>query len=354
MKLWFRFLFRRLTYTFLFFLFSLFFLYVAVDLSVNGVRFFTSEKTLAAEIALYYLQNFAEHLDLFLPLSFLLSAMKVLLDLNAHRELGALQMAGLSKKKLLSPFFLFASLLSAACYINSEWIAPDAQGAADRFRMGHAKKKKMKRVHVFTLSLEDGSELVYQSYDAEAKQLFDVFWISSPDDIWHMKYLKIDPSPPIGKFVDHISRNLEKRFEKKESFEEKPFPNLVWDGEIDLSSLQQFTPFENRPLTTLFQQTRSDGAERHGAASHFHYKMAVPLLPFLILIAITPFSMRFSRSSPFFLFAACALFGFVGFATILDGMLILGENSVLPSYLAIWGPVAVFFLLSFRPFRRSV
>ncbi len=215
MSLWFRLLFFRISKTFFFLLFCIFSIFVAVDLSVNSVRFFSSGKTLVEEIALYYLQNFAKHLELFFPLSFLMASMKVLLDLNSHRELVALQMAGLSKKKLLAPFFLFAAFLSIACYANSEWIAPDAQDAACKFKTAHMKKQKKKREHVFNLTLEDGTELVYQKFDPLEKEFFDVFWLRAPDDVWHMKHLKIETAPPLGRFVDHLSRTEEKRFEKK-------------------------------------------------------------------------------------------------------------------------------------------
>jgi len=348
MTLWFRYLFSRLAKTFLFLLFCIFSIYVIVDLSVNSVRFFSSGGTTFIEISLYYLRNFAKHLELFFPLSFLLSAMKVLFDLNAYRELVALQMAGLSKKKLLSPFYLFAILLSSVCYINCEWIAPDAQDSANEFRSAHAKKKKKKREHLFTLSLEDETELIYQSFDPSEKQLFDVYWICSADDIWHMKYLKIDPKPPSGRHVDRLTRNEMKQFEKKESFDKRDFPELSWDD--DGAALQRFVPFENRSLSNLYQQARSNSADKQSLFTHLHYKLALPMLSFLAILAISPFSMRFSRSLPVFLFASLSLFGFIALCTILDGMLILGENKVLPPYIAIWGPLLLSFGLAARPF----
>ena len=346
MRLWFRLLLFRLAGTFAFLLISLFFLYVIVDLSVNGVRFFSAE-TAPVEIALYYVRNFAEHLEIFFPLGFLLAAMKVLFDLNLHRELVALQMAGLSKKKLLLPFFLFASLLSAGSYFNSQWLAPDAQEAASSFRLEHAKKKKKMREQVFPLSLEDGTELVYQSFDPQKNRFFDVFWLKAPDDIWHMKYLKADSQLPIGLFVDRLSRNSSSQFEKKESFAEKAFPEIRWD---ETAPLQRFVPYENRPLATLFFQSRAESADKPCILSHLHYKLALPLLPFLILLSIGPFSLHFARSLPFFLFAACALFAFAALCTLLDGMLILGENRVLLPAVAIWTPFLLSFALSFRPF----
>lgn len=320
-----------------------------VDLSIHGVRFLSRGTTTFAEIALYYVRHFATHLEFFLPFTFLLASLKLLLDLNAHGELVALQMAGLSKKKLLRPLFLFAAFLSLAAFANNQWIAPDAQDATDVFREAHSKKKK-KKDPLYHIALNDDSELIYQNFDEEKQEFFDLFWIQTPDDVWHMKSLKLEHKMnPQGHFVDHLVRNKEGQFEKRESFLSCPFPNLRWSKE---TSLERFIPFENRSISSLLQQARADSADRQSIFSHLHYKMALPLLPFFILLSISPFTMRFRRSFPTFLLVALSIFAFVGLMMILQGMLILGENRVLPAYLAIWGPMAALFALLLPPFIR--
>jgi lipopolysaccharide export system permease protein len=348
MKIWQRHILGQLIRTFLFFLFCLFVIYVVVDLSVHGVRFLSSGKTPLAEIALYYLRTFAVLLELFLTLTFLLATMRVLFDLNEHRELVALQMAGLSKKRLLAPFFLFAAFLSAICYLNSQWFSPDAQDVADAFMVAHKpkKKKKTESIHVYSVSLEDDSELVYQSFDQTRNELYDVFWIRTPNDIWHMKHLEL--APLRGHYVNHLTRN-KKLLEKAESFVQKDFPELPWNQE---AILQKFVPYENRPLLTLLFQGLTASAERRSVLSHLYYKLLVPLMPFLVLFAIGPISLHFSRHRPLFLITACALFGFIALKVILDGMLILGENQVLPALVAIFGPVALVLAFSLPKFAR--
>lgn len=348
MKIWQRHLLGQLIKTFVFLLCCLFTIYVIVDLAIHGVRFISSEKTTCREVCFYYLQTFSALLELFLTLTFLLASMRVLFDLNEHRELVALQMAGLSRKRLLAPFFLFAAFISAICYINSQWFAPDAQDVADAFMIAHKPlPKKTKRIHVYSISLEDDSELVYQSFDREKQELFDVFWIRTPSDIWHMKYLEIAPLQ--GRFVNHLTRNHNKQLEKSESFILKNFPELPWDeGAI----LQKFVPFENRPISALLAASASDSAERPSVLSHLYYKLLVPLMPFLVLFAIGPISIHFSRNRPLFLIAAKALFGFIALKVILDGMLILGENQVLPAVIAICAPIVLVLAFSLPSFVR--
>ncbi|MGB7978516.1 MAG: LptF/LptG family permease [Chlamydiales bacterium] len=336
MKLWQKHILRKLIQTFFFFLFCLLVIYIVIDLSAHGVRFLS--KSTFAEISLFYFNTLASQLDLFLTLTLLLSAMRVLFDLTAHREVLALQMAGISKKQLLTPFFLFAAALSLICYLNSQWLAPDAQELANAFKSAHkSKKHKTEEDRLYTLSLDDESELVYQQFDKANQELSDVFWVKAPDDVWHMKTLKIETLE--GLYVNHLTRNALKKFEKTESFERRTFSDLALDNH---AVLQRFIPFESRPISTLFVQACNSLSERRILLSHLYYKLLVPLTPLLVLFAIGPISVRYARSRPTFLIAAGSIFAFIALKVTLDGMLILGENQVIPSYVAIWGPILLF------------
>lgn len=346
MKLWQKYLFKRLIKTFSFFLLCLLAIYVIVDLSAHGVRFLS--KSSLKEISLFYLHSFASLLDLFFTLTFLLAIMRVLIKLNTGREIVALQMAGISKKKLLAPFFIFAALLSAICYLNIQWLSPNAQELASTFKSSHKpKKNKAEKTPLFTVSLEDESELVYQRFEKEKKQLFDVFWVRSEEDIWHMKTLKTDTLE--GQYVNHLTRNNVKQFEKQESFETKRFNELPWNEEV---VLHRFVPYESRPLSTLFFQALSYPADARIIFSHLYYKLIVPLMPFLVLLAVAPLTLRYSRTQPIFLMTAYSIFGLIALKVILDGMLILGENQVLPSYIAIFSPILIVLTFSLPNFAR--
>lgn len=347
MTIWMRYLGKQLGQIFAFLFFCLFIVYFLVDFSINGVRFLSIGTTDILELFLYYMRHLSMHLDLFFSLSLLLSCLKVLNDLNQHHELVALQMAGISRKKLLFPFYILAATLSCLSYANAQWFAPHAQDAIEDFQRAHAKKKKkIAQEHVHSISLNDRSELVYQSIHGQT--LFDAFWIRSVDDIWHIKRLELT-DPPLGHFVDHLVRGKDKQFQKTDSFDQYVFPQLSWPEEV---SLYRFIPFENRPLTLLAHQALSQSADQSKIFAHLNYKLALPLLPFLVLFAIAPVTMRFSRQKPLFLIAACCLFGFISLMTLLEGLLILGENQVFPPYLATWGPLAIAFALVARPFAK--
>ena len=82
-KIWQRMLFFRALKFILFFLVSIYLIYVVIDLSAHSGRLFSSSGSLVS-IFFYYLHHFMARLDLFLPLSLLLatisllSAMKIL------------------------------------------------------------------------------------------------------------------------------------------------------------------------------------------------------------------------------------------------------------------------------------
>jgi lipopolysaccharide export LptBFGC system permease protein LptF len=314
MKIWQQVLLKETAKTFLFFLFSIFTIYVVVDLSVHGVRFLTHGSLL--DLGAYYLYTFSTLFELFITLTFLLSVIRVLHDLTRHRELIALQMAGLSKKRFSLPLFWMAAFLSVLCFLNHFLLMKESQGIADNFRKSH-KKKKVEKLHSFNLM--DDTELVYQR--KEGKELIDLFWVKNAADIWHMKSFSLDSFE--GKSVHHFTRDPEMRLVKSESFPKKLFPEL-------------------RPAQTKEPVQKTE----------LLYKIVAPLIPFLVLFGMIPLLLRYTRSQPILLITACSLFAFIALKVILDGMVILGENLVLPATIAVLTPIGVAFASTLPGFLR--
>ncbi|MBS0625853.1 MAG: LptF/LptG family permease [Verrucomicrobia bacterium] len=348
MKIWQRYLFFRLLKSFLFILFSIFTLFSIVDLAIRSGKIFGSHLLPDFETILYYFYQFSNYLGYFFPLALLLSSIQVLLDLNSHNELTALQMGSLSRKKLLAPFFILAGILFILSLANQQWVAPSAQASAFQYTVAHARhKKKQLREHVQTLILEDGSEMIYQRFDANKKELFDVFWIQNPSKIWHMKYFQVGLSE--GRYVDQFSRG-NSLLEKVASFDKRLFPEIHIDEE---AAFKPFIPYEQRTLKQLAFQSLAKSGERPKLLAHLLYKFSQPLLLFLAILAIAPVTFRFSRTRSAFAVIAFALFGFVSVMMCLDGMLILAENQVLPAAIAFGAPLLAIFVLSYRPFTRK-
>jgi lipopolysaccharide export system permease protein len=333
MKIWERHLLGRLFKTLALILAALFCVYVLIDLSIHSVRFLAG-KAGVLKLFLYYLHSFSRHLDLFFSLAFLLTILRVLIDLAQNSELIALHMAGLSKLRLSRPLFMTALCLTLLSYANAQWLAPDSLESIDMFRVEHAKRKKTAlREHVNAITLDDGSEIVYQSFDPQEKTVFDVYWIRNKKNLWHIKTLELGQPHLIGHHVDCFQRSSNGQIELVKSHELLPITDLPIS---ESTAMQKFISFENRPLATLFIQSFRKSADKSAIRAHLHYKLSIALLPLLIALTLPPSLLGFSRTMPIFLIASASLFVLIAFLTLLDGMLILAENKVLPPAFSIW------------------
>ncbi len=326
---------------------SIFSLFVFIDLATRGGKMLGKQLLPCYETIFYYFYQFSSYLHFFIPLSFLLASIQVLLDLNAHNELVALQMGGLSRRQLLSPFFRLASCLFLLLLANHEWIAPKAQHFAYEYVKAYARhKKRPLREHLHTASLSDGSEIIFQQFDKEKKELFDVFWLADESIIWHMKFFQIDP--PKGRFVDRFAWTGS-TWARTDRFEYIDFPSIAIDEE---KVLQPFVPYERRPLSELAKEAFTAKGEKQKLLSHLFYKLFSPFLLFISILAISPICFAFSRKIPGFAILACSLFSFLSMMMLLDGLLVLGENQVIPATAAFGLPLAIWLGICYRPFKK--
>jgi lipopolysaccharide export LptBFGC system permease protein LptF len=196
-------------------------------------------------------------------------------------------------------------------------------------------------MHVLTL--KDNSKLIYQFYDAQKDVFFDAVWMRSADDIWRIKTLQADPKNPIGKYVDHLTRNKEGIIEKTESFDTLLFNQMGWRTHLQHQGL---IPVENRKLSELyklfFEKKRTASYEKSEILTQVLFKSVMPFLPFICVIACAPFCVGYTRKMPLFFIYSFALFGFIAFYALMDAAVIAGENRLTSPFVAILTP----FLLS--------
>src|SRR3990167_3302828 len=247
-------------------------------------------------------------------------------------------MAGLSKRKLLVPFFWVALSLLILSYANCEWILPKTGKGLDPFFF------QEKNSHISSVVLKDGTEVVYQKYNVKEKELFDLFWIKNPDEIWYIKYLDIKNFPPEGHFVEHLVRNEEECLVRFAAHEKMFFPNFdLSETEIFLSGM----PLEGLSLSELLRQALfQQSAKNKKSAAHFHYKLALPTLPLLMLLILSPICLSYSRKRSYFLLITLFLFLFIVLRIFLDAMLILAENQLFSPAAAIWIPLFIEFSIA--------
>ncbi len=343
--IWERYLFKETFKMFTLCLGCFFFLYALVDYSFHMQDFIVGKELQFIHILTYYVAQFVKRSDLLIPLALLLSTLKVLFAMNLKGELVALQASGISARRLLRPLFILGGCCTLFNLASVEFFLPSSLNRLDKFRKEHFKHK---RVHdpkepIHVLTLKDRSKILYQEEDAEHQLYRDVFWVRSADDLWHMHSLSTDLlNKPMGYYVDHLQRNKEGQFEKVESFNHYAFTKIRL--EEDLTGKGSI-PLENRSLHELARMSLHKETltayEHPQAQTHLLFKLTMPFLSLLVIVAGAPFCFRYNRNLPLFLTYAGALFGFVSFFAFMDAAVILGENLTLSPYMAILVPFAL-------------
>ena len=346
--IWQRYVLKEILKVFFLFLGAFFFLYAVIDYSMHMQEILKNKKISWGDLSLYYGMLFSKRCDLLLPLSLLISSVKVLTSLNKRNELLALQAAGIALHRITRPFFLVGLLCVGLSYFNFEVLAPKSLSFIDHFEKKHLKKKshKKKSAAVHALPLEDGSRLLYQLYDGEKQEFFDLFWVQSADSILHMKTLQNSTPHPVGTYVDVLQRNKKGQMEKVASYDTKIFESLHLN--FDLQNHFE-TSMENRSITQLLQMTvkKTPLFLEHRPQVHtfLYFKLFMPWLPVLVLIGVIPFCVISSRNYPTFLVFSLTIFGNIAFFTLMDGCVVLGEMRVASPFWAIFTLPIVFFFI---------
>lgn len=341
--LWERYLFREVVKVFFSSLGCFFLVYGLIDYSLHMQDFVSNEKIQFSQLLSYYSFQFIKRATFLIPISLLITTLKVLFSMNLKGELVSLKMAGLRVRTLLRPFFFLAFLCALFNWASAEWFLPSSLNYLDKFREDHFKHsyRGHRKEPIHFILLKDKSKILYQTEDKSKGIFIDAFWIRSIDEVWRIQTLSSDPSLPIGNFVDHLERNTEGNFEKVASFETFHFPQM--ERELDPIG-KGLVPLENRGLSALFALARNQDSlsdcESAQVKVHLLSKFAIPLLSFLVVIAASPFCVQHSRNLPIFWTYAVSLFGLIALLALMDAVAILGENLVLSPYTAILTPIA--------------
>jgi len=348
--LWQRYFLKEILKIFLLFIGCFYFLYVLIDFSAH-TKTFQNENLHLREIIVYYLFQFTKRADILVPIALLIATIKVLTTLNLKNEVVALVSSGIPLRSLLKPFFFVAGLCALFLYVNFQWIQPQAMARVDAFEESyfHHNAKDTGMVPVNSLYLKDRSLLIYQSFDPIRKQFFDVYWIRDFNEIYHMKRLQPFNKIPTGNFVDRLVRTQAGEIVRIYSQQEVTFPHMEFDEKVLYAAAHP--PF-SQTLSELFHHfpwkewNSSKMSDRDAqVATYFYYKLLLPTLCFLVVLAPAPFCLRFSRRQRIFLIYALSLFGMIGFFTLVNSSVILGESQVIPPLWALCTPFLALYLM---------
>lgn len=342
-SIWERYFLRETIKTFILFLLGFYGLYSLIDYSTHAASFKHYHFSLL-DILNFYAFEFVTRMDVLIPFAFLIACIKTLCSLNKHNEIVALMASGIKLKRLLFPFIAFGLFLMALIYFNSEVFQP--MSAKYNTKLDHARSKSKQKKHfsIQQIILEDNSSFIFREYDSEIKEFFDAYWVRSLDDIYRINRLSPYTVEPIGYAVDRLQRNPEGFLIAAEFFSVKTFPNMHFNKEQLLKSVDQ--P-ETQSLTELYKKIPSHENELSEKEAYlkttFYYKLAMPWLCLLAIVASAPFCIRFSRTLPVFFIYAMSIFGLVTFYLIMEATVVLGERQMVDPGVAVGVPFLSFF-----------
>lgn len=344
-SIWERYFLRETLKVFSFFLLSFYGLYALIDYS-NHAASFKHYHFSFLDIAKFYAFEFVTRMDVLVPFALLIACVKTLCSLNTHNELVALMANGIRLKRLLFPFIALGLLFTGVIYFNTEVLQPLAFKYNTQLDHSRAKAKQRKSVLVQQLLLEDHSHLIFQEYRPDTQHFFDAYWIRSIDDIYRIRTLLPGSPEPIGNGVEHLQRTPEGLLAVTETFQTKSFPEMHFNqGKL----LQSVVSPEAKSLSDLQRQLPNRSQELSEKEAQlmttYHYKLAIPWLCLLAVLAPAPFCLRFSRTLPVFFIYVFSIFGLVAFYLVMDASVILGERQMVPPLLAVWIPFSTFFAL---------
>lgn len=354
--IWQRYLFKETVKVFFLFLFGFFALYSLIDYSLHMEDFVLNQKLQFGHLIIYYFSQFIKRQELLIPLALLVATLKVLFSLNKKGELIALRASGIPKHAILRPLFLLALLSFTFSLLSNQFLLPYSLNSLTKFRKEHFHKSphRVRKEAINVLSLHDRSKLIYREKEAATELYKDVFWIRSPNDLWHMQSLSSPFQSPTGHWVDHLVRNQDGVFEKVESFENYIFR---FRFEIDATGKGEI-PLEHKSISELislcfFKKTLT-AYEYPQALTYLLFKLGTPFIALIVLFAAAPFCLTHKRSHPQFATYAFALFGFITFFALLDAAVILAENLTLSPYTALLTPLGLLALTVTIHYKRSL
>lgn len=346
-KIWERYFIRHFIQMFFLFLSCFYGLYVLIDYASHTSTFANHHVQISwQEIARYYLYVFASRAEILLPLALLIAFVHTICSLNTHHELVAFMASGFSIKTLMRPFMILGLLCVFLMYANEQFLLPDALHKLRRIEDAtkHKKSRRTAKMAVHHLILEDGSLLIFQDYDTAKERFFDAYWIQSIDSIYRIKYLSPILPTPIGYFVDHLARQPNGEIFQKAAYHELSLPNLKFNAELLQSTLIEPDILTLSQLSEEIFNISQDLTEKESKIlTAFYWKLVMPWLCLLAIIAPAPYCVRFSRNLPIFFIYVCSLFGLIAFYMFMDAAQVIAKRQVIAPFWAICGSFMIMF-----------
>lgn len=322
-------------------------LYVLIDFSSHSTSFHHNHMSFKlGTLVFYYACEFIKRAEVIVPFALMIASIRVLCKMNQSNECIALMASGVTLKSLLRPFLFLGILFSLLMYVNTEYLLPQGLKAIKRIDAASSREKNKanERPAVQHLLLEDDTPLLFHDYDSAEARFIDAYWIRSLDDIYHMKYLYPYADKPLAEHIDHLERQPSGFLRLTSSEATKILPEMHFNNQKLLDTLIQPQELSLRELNQKRHSLLHAPSEKEAQVlTVFYYKLVLPWLCLLAIIAPAPFCLKITRQLPVFFIYACSVFGLVALYLIMDAALVLGSRQVLSPFIAILTPFTFIF-----------
>lgn len=318
--LWFRYLFYGYIKRFALYLSGLFLLFVLFDYSLVWI------KNPPASFWGNYLGLFFYRFEYFSPLAFLLALSVTSYTQRESQEQLSMEIAGISKQKLLLPALCLSIIIAGAGFVTNQWLIPNTFYLIEK----KAKQKKIKDDLSFTVKpLENGEIIAYRTDD---EGLQDFYWIKSTSEIWYAPLAKETDDLYSAKKAYHLEQSKSGGWDEIATVENhlftKPSENcFVQSPSVNVLSLSNYRSALKDPV----QVARLD---KRILQTLFYYKLANPLSTLFLLPLFFGFfyTLAFRKELSFYLFLGLSLFLF--FFSFMKACIIFSENYMIEPWVA--------------------
>lgn len=304
---------------------------------------FVGQETPYWFILQYYLYTIPYWLVQISPIAMLLATLFALGDLTMHEEITALQAGGISLKRISAIPLIVAILLSVLSFVLQESVVPPTRRQArylDRVKIRQGSLNGSGIYRNFVISGKDNYKYTLGVYDAKNRRMENILisrfdtnatlieQIQAKTGVWQSgKYIfsdgivrKFDPQTKLPVREEKFDKKIIPFPEKPEEFAEQP----KYLEELNYRQLQQ-----------LIKRLASAGRPVVRYKVALGHKIAFPVSNLVIILIGVPLGLKRRKASKVLDFGLCICIAFFYWGLISVGES-LGENGVLPWWLAAW------------------
>lgn len=305
------------------------------------------------DMAAYYLYRIPQIISQTVAVAVLLASTITLSTMSRYNEISAMNAAGISIYRIITPILALALLISAAIWAGNEKLLP-----LTNKRMEYIKRIKIRKETPRSL-FKDGRIW----FRGEEGVFYNIRYMSPQQDF--LQEVTVYYFDGYFRLIKRIDAAAAKWVNDRWVFEKgtvyKFPPNAIPQSEafeskpVELNEMpSDFKQIESNPesmnyqeLHDYIQNLRNKGHEVISYLVDLYAKQAIPFISLIMALIGTPFALRHERRGGKALGVALTLgIGFAYWVVLAMG-LALGRGGVIPPFLAAWGANLLFAGLGF-------